>query len=83
MLEPGHRARLDLEALAPRELLRQHLVEHLDRDDPAELDPLGAIHRAHRALGYRLEDPVPALEKGAGKIAVFHRSTIPQVVCSR
>jgi hypothetical protein len=57
--------------------------EHLDRDDPAEPQPLGAIDHAHRALGHRFNDPVPAVEDGAGKIAVLHGRTIPQVICRR
>ena len=72
VLELGHRHRLELEPLAAGQLVRQLVVEDLDRDDLAELQPLGAIDDTHRALSDRFQDLVATVEDGAGEIPVGH-----------
>jgi len=61
VLELRHRQGFAFEPSAGR-FVGNGLVEHLDRDDPAELDALSAIDAAHRALADPLEYAVALVE---------------------
>ena len=60
MVERRRRARLELEALDPRGIVRELGRKNLDGGEAAELDVAGAVHLAHAARADRLQDLVVA-----------------------